>query len=384
MMELNRRAIQLDSSQLVNAIREARERKQAVLADRDREYGEDRIKISSYLENIALPDIFGFDMRDSYRDPELAMDIELRHTLFWLDNSHDDGLGGLSANAEIMYYDMTLFGLVIDHQPNGVPTFRKHVLEDNPDLSNLVPFDFEKTGLMPTVLERHRAFARMSEERFNGELALSFPVFHRGPLDIAMQLRGYENFVDDTYNEPEFAHQLLSYIICERRRYNEATAALHNVKTDTTFIADDWLNVPFISPYVFEKYVLSIYEQIQENEGTLTGFHTCGVIDKIILKMLGTFPGIKSLEVSGWNDLTLLDRMIDSKIDFSFQMINTFVLFATEDEKRAKLKEIAGIAQHRKVSICVQSMIKAHDTIDESFMRFNAFMDMAREIFACY
>ena len=37
------------------------------------------------MENIPLSGLFGFDMNDFYKDSALAMDIELRSKLFWLD-----------------------------------------------------------------------------------------------------------------------------------------------------------------------------------------------------------------------------------------------------------------------------------------------------------
>ena len=381
METLNRRAMQLDGGALPGAIREAQEKKREVCAQRDRQYGEGRAKISSYLENIALPDVFGFDMNDYYRDPELAMDIDLRHTLFWLDNSRDDGIGGLGANAEIMYYDMTLFGLVIDHQKDGVPIFRRHALEDDPDLSVLKPFDFETTGLMPTVLARYHAFSRMSEERFGGELSLGFPIFHRGPLDIAMQLRGYENFIGDCAEDPAYVHRLLDYIISERLRFNKLAAPFRPKREGrrTSYVADDWVNVPFISPEMFSEFIVPAYRRIQDAEGTVTGFHTCGLILPIVDKLLEVFPGIRTLEVSHWNDLEALDKLVDPNIGFHHQTIPSFTLFAPPEEQDAKIAAMARVRKHRRVSLGVAAIIRMHDTLDETIAAMNSFIDRARE-----
>jgi hypothetical protein len=103
-------------------------------------------------------------------------------------------------------------------------------------------------------------------------------------------------------------------------------------------------------------------------------------MDALIKQLFAIFPAVENLEVSGWNNYSLLDSMIDPKITFHLNLINTFILFATEEEKKAKIREIADISKNRKVTVCVQSMIKAHDTIDESFDKFNRFMDMVREM----
>ena len=50
---------------------------------------------------------------------------------------------------------------------------------------------------------------------------MTFPTFNRGPLDINVQLRGYEGFIDD------------------------------------------WVNVPFISPALFRDFVLPLYHRLK-------------------------------------------------------------------------------------------------------------------------
>ena len=377
---LNRRAMQLDVCELAGAIKEAGAQKRDLLARQDNEYGENRVKISSYLENIALPDIFGFDMNDYYRDPELALELDLRHTLFWLDNSHDDGVGGLGVSAGIMYYDMTLFGLVIDHQRNGVPVFRKHALEDAPELSQLSPFDFETSGMMPMVLRRYNEFTRISKERYNGEISVGFPVFTRGPLDIAIQLRGYENFIADCAEDPDYVHALFDYIVSERLRFNHLAAAYRPPVTGekTSFAEDDWVNVPFITPDMFSEFVVPAYRRIQENEGRITGFHTCGQMLALVDRLMAVFSGIKTLEVSYWNDIEKFDEILDRDVAVHHPLIPSFVLFASPEEHEARLAAIRRVRQHRRVSIATAAVVQMHGTLDETLGAMNHFIDLAR------
>ena len=147
MQELNRRAMSIPREDLLKELEEAIHHKALLLKERDRRYGMDRVRIHSYGENLYLPETFGFDMRDYYQDPELALDIELRSRIFWLDNSHDDANTSLDIHLPVsMYFDMTFFGLQIHYTRDGVPNMAPHPLSEKADLSLLKPFDFKTSG----------------------------------------------------------------------------------------------------------------------------------------------------------------------------------------------------------------------------------------------
>jgi hypothetical protein len=337
--KINRRAMSVPRGNLVVEIEKANKIKKEILEQRSKDFGANRPYIGSYMENITLPGLFGFDMNDFYKEPELAMDIELRSKLFWLDNSLDDGLASFNIGAGSMYYDMTLFGLRINYQSDGVPLFERHALEDNPDISQLKPFDFYGTGEMPVVHKRYGEMRRISEELYGCKIKIGFPNFHRGPLDIMIQLRGYENFISDCAENPGYVHELMDYIIRERKRFNGLAADLRDEPVHaTTFIADDWLHVPFVSPDIFDEFIMPAYLKIQENEGTVTGFHTCGVFIPLAKKILGMFGGIKALDVSGWNDTAELDRLLEKDIHFNIAFINSFVICPRRKNTKRNLR----------------------------------------------
>ena len=127
---LDRRAMSIPSDRLPEALEERIHRKQAVLEERQKTFG-DRIYIHSYMENIGWPELFGYDMNRVFSDAAFAMEMELRQRIFWADNSLDDALPGLWMQATVgMYYDITLFGEVVTHTPQGVPLFGRHPIAD--------------------------------------------------------------------------------------------------------------------------------------------------------------------------------------------------------------------------------------------------------------
>ena len=386
MQRLNIRAITVPAEDLLHVLEERIRSKAEELSERDRRYGENRIRISSYMENIGWPGLFGYDMNRVFNDPDFAFEMELRQHLFWADNSLDDSMPDLRVSATAgVYFDATLFGLSVTHTPDGVPCFGSPPLGERPDLSFLKPFDFHTTGVMPGLIQQYDRMREISEDLHDGKLDIGFPSFDRGPLDIYITMRGYENFVIDAVERSAFVHELMSFIMNERRRWNtERRTFLGEPTPDhpTIRVADDWVNAPFISPVLFEDVVLPAYREIRRGEGEVTDFHTCGRMEPFVLRLLETFPGIRNLDVGGWNDKKLLDRLVDPSIRFSLSLKNTFVLAGSDEEHRRLLNEIAALADRRSVSVCVQAIVKLLPTYDETLHRMNQFIEKARDIFA--
>ena len=378
---MNRDALTLPRQALLPALQERAAAKASAITARDARWGAGRSRVTSYMENIGWPGLFGFDMNDFYADPELGVEMQLRQKLFWADNVDDDSPVTFNVAATTgWYYDMTLFGQRIRHTPDGVPEFEPHPLSRDPDPALPPPFDFYATGDMPALIARYRRMREIVERDDRGCVQVDFPHFHRGPLDVFTQMRGYENFMDDARLNPERVFHFLNFIVDERLRFaRERQAFLGEPDLPaTTFVADDWVNVPFISPRLFRTFATPSYQRIVANEGPVTGFHTCGNIEAVALDLLNVFPAMPRLEVSGWNNVAVLDEITPAEIGFDIHFINTFVLNAPEEEQQARLKVIARISRRRPVSLCAQAMVP-FPTYDATLLRLARFLALARE-----
>ncbi len=359
------------------------ETRQAEQKERDSRYGGNRIRITSYMENIGWPELFGYRMQRFFDDPDFAIEQHLRQQIFWADNVQDDTVPSLSLQADVgMYWDATLFGQKIEHTDIGVPEFLPHKFQERFDPEALGHFDFNTTGDMPSLLAKYRRMKEIARQEYGGKITINFPNFHRGPLDIYVQMRGYEQFLEDTMDRPEELTKALNFLVDERLRF--AHERQHFLGEDslpkTTFVADDWVNIPFITPTFFREFVVPVYDRIRAHEGEVTGFHTCGRMDEVIVDLLKVFPGISWLDVSGWNDIRKLDGLVDTSVNFGASIINTVSLSDAVDEQRAKLVDIAEVHKHRAVSICAQAIVKLYPTYEEVFSRLSRFLAMAREI----
>jgi len=218
--------MRIPATRLVPALEERLARRRHTLTERDRRWGATRCRVFSYMENIGWPPLFGYDMNRFYGDPAFMFDQELRQRIFWLDNSAGDDVFTLELVPTTgFYWDITLFGQQIRTQPDGVPQFLPHPLASSPDLSLIARWNFHCSGDMPVLLQQHRTFTQISADRCDGRVTVGFPRFRRGPLDILIQMRGYENFVADIVDRPEFVHAALARIVGDRARWTRERAA---------------------------------------------------------------------------------------------------------------------------------------------------------------
>lgn len=383
---LNREAMTIPVEALAEALTGRIERKRAVLEDRDRRYGEGRVRIASYMENIGWPGLFGYDMNRFFSDPAFALEMDLRQKVFWLDNSLDDGRPAPEVPATLGHYsDMTLFGVEVGHSASGVPEFGLGPLAERPDLSLLEPFDFRATGAMPRLIRHYEGMRELAEARYGDGVRVTFPDFCRGPLDISVQLRGYERLVEDVAARPEFVREMFEWAVGERarwRRERRRYLGLPEENGAAVRVDDDWLNIPFITPAMFTDFVAPAYRHIGENEGDVTGFHTCGNFLPIVSALLASLPRLATLDVSGWNDFEALDAQVRPDLPFALSFINTFVLSSGEAAHREMLGRVARLAGRRPVLVCAQAIVKLHDSYEEDIGRMNRFIRLARETFA--
>ncbi len=384
-MELNRQAMQLARTQLPTALAERIERRQEEIEARDRQWGADRVRVYSYMENLGWPPLFGFDFNRFYSDPDFMFEQELRQRIFWLDNTvGDDQAGWGMAPTTGFYWDITLFGQHITTTPGGVPEFQPHPLAQARDLKALDRFRFHDSGDMPLLRRQFDALQRLSTDEAGGRVTVEFPRFTRGPLDIFVQLRGYERFVEDVTEAPAFVHAALALLVDERTRFNRERAAWlgEAFPPAATFVADDWINPPFISPAIFRTFVIPAYRRIQDAEGRVEGFHTCGPLGALVGDLLAAFPGIGTLDVSGWNDVAALDQAVDPAIAFHCQVRNVTVLAGPESEHRQLLAGLRQVAGRRRLAVGAQSIVMLHQNLAENFCRLNHFIELARVLLA--
>jgi hypothetical protein len=334
-------------------------------------------RFNVYMENLGWAQLFEYDMNRLYSDAVFAVEMQLRQKLFHIDNYDDDTVMDTGFSASVgMYWDYTTLGMSVWHEPVGVP----HIQDDHPltkstDLSLIPRVDFKTSGIMPELLGFYDDIKALLGDRGS----VGFPTWGRGPLDMAIQLRGYVQFVEDCRERPQFVHDLMQRLVEERINWWEGYCEFFGTTEKTAGIADDWINIPFISPSMFADFCMPYYLQLEQYHGAIPGVHSCG--DQVpIQKYLLQIKTLGSFEVNPWTDLrkTLANVPADKWLGISIK--NVDVLCAPEEQQEAKLREIVELCAGRNYGICGQALQKLHPDMAEDIARAQRWIGIARKV----
>lgn len=330
-------------------------------------------------EPIAWTHLFGFDANRYFSDPHFYAEQTLRQKLWRFEKIDDDLPLTLELPAWLGHYpEYTFVGLEVSFAPSGIPLLQEdHPLRRDPDLRLLAPVDFASSGWMPRILRWYEALERLVA----GRLKVPFlTTWWRGCLDLAVQLRGYENLVQDTVERPEFVHDLLGFLTEQRCRWHEEYCRYFGVSLGPANIGDDWLNVPFITPAFFAEFVLPRYLEIEAFHGRIAHVHSCGnqaPLQEHLLKL----KTLEVFEVSPWTDLTQSLANLPPSKRLAISLHPNEVLVADPEEMRARLQFIATACKDRQYRLGTAGLTPIRGEAD-FVARIHTWLAIARQIFA--
>ena len=332
-----------------------------------------------FEEPIAWTAIFGFEANRYFSDAQFYFEQKLKEKLWrWKHFPTDDAPLTLDVPVCLGHYpEYTFVGLEVDYDSRGVPQLQAdHPLTREPNLKLLEPVDFTTSGWMPRILGWYEDAQRISA----GRCAVTFNMtWWRGCLDLAIQLRGYENFVADTVERPEFIQGLLKFLVEQRCRWWERYYEYFGLEKGPVGIADDWINAPFITPAMFADFVLPRYLEIEAFHGGLTGIHSCGN-QTPFQKYLLNIKSLACLEVSPWTDMTqTLKSMPADKSLFVFLHPND-VLCANRGTMAERLRFIVESCRDRNYAIGTSGLTPLSDDVGEFIGTINDWLSVVDEV----
>jgi hypothetical protein len=330
-------------------------------------------------EPIASTLIDGLSMDRFYSEPEYYARRVLQRRLWrWELFPDDDQPMETALPASLGFYpEYTYAGMTVAYTARGVPEIQTdHPLRSDPDLRHLVPFRFASTGWMPRALRWHEDLLALAAGRFDVPFAATW---WRGCLDLAIQLRGYEEFVSDTAERPDFAQALLAFLTAERCRWWQEYGEHFGKDRGPTFVGDDWINVPFISPALFRDFVLPCYLEMERFHGGIAGVHSCGnqaPVQKYLLQL----RSLAAFEVSAWTNLaqSLANVPVDKELVISLHPND--VLCASEHEMERRLAGILDACRGRRCSISTSGLTPLTTDIGDFVRRVRTWTQIARKV----
>ncbi len=187
------------------------------------------------------------------------------------------------------------FGCRVKYSDYVVPSIDQHVLqEDKTALARLAMPDPYKTGRLPGFLEQCEALVKAKPPTAIGAVAV-------GPWTIAMLLRNPETMLLDTFEDPQFIHDVMRVATDFCKLYGDAI-----VKTGIGLsFSEPTASISLISPDNYRDFVAPYHKELVEHfqakkVGVTT--HICGT----------TYPIFEDLLQCGFTTVSFdLDQQAD-------------------------------------------------------------------------
>ena len=331
-------------------------------------------------EPMAYVRLFGLDYGRFLSDAAYNIEKTLEYRLWRFENIDDAMTLGNGIGAALGYYpEYTFVGMGLSFDDMGVPIIQEdHPISRNSDLSLLQPLDFENSGWMPRLLRWYDEMKQAAGDEYE----VGFQTWWRGSLDLAIQMRGYENVVVDSMENPEFLHALLDYFTRSRMEWYSAYSARFGCDITKAYIGDDWLNVPFITPEFFDEFVMPCYRKLEQFHGGIGGIHSCGN-QTPLHKSMSTLKTLGSVEVSAWSDLAGTLEAVPEHYGIIASVHPNDVLFASPEDIRSRLERFSRLTKGRRFTLATSGLTPGEGESESSFLaEIKRFTDIFKEYFS--
>lgn len=173
-----------------------------------------------------------------------------------------------------VYLESEALGCELDFPEDDISHTKTPRLSDKGDLANLRVADPKRDGRLPYYLE---VCERMAEALPDAALGGS----QAGPWNIAMNLRGHETLLMDTYDDPGFVHDLMRLAtdtvkaFCEASLATRVGPAIHEASASCSLI----------SPAIYREFIQPYHRELREHfraRKVHVSLHICGFIDPML------------------------------------------------------------------------------------------------------
>ncbi|MFQ5809166.1 MAG: uroporphyrinogen decarboxylase family protein [Armatimonadota bacterium] len=226
-------------------------------------------------ENAFWAHILGFDIGRYYADPRTFLQVRLRMSIYRFEHFDDHTVIG--DDIPIWFgvpFEMSLFGMPSEFTAGNDPWIgRQPVVSSLEDVACLEPIDFRTSGLMPHAHRFHTELCELAD----GRLQVTFPEWGRGPMGVACQLRGMEQFLADMHEQPELVHALMRAVTDARIQWTQERADyLGQGDPGAGNLYNDCIGSETLSPSHYEEFVLPDEVRLGQFHGAIAYWHSCG------------------------------------------------------------------------------------------------------------
>ena len=299
--------------------------------------GMDRIKACmkrSYADRIPIgiilgpfrARILGCSLKDYWRNgKKLAEGTIACYELFKYDS--------VEVTWDIMMEAETA-GAELEFPEDGIPRVRRYAVSQKSALGSLKLPQPESSGRFPLYMEACKAVAKVIKDS-----ALTGTV--TGPWTIATGLRGAQELIFDTVDDPSFVEELM--------RFTTEVIKILGSKVIETGLAltmgEAASSCSLISPAIYRQFIKPHHKEIvdffREKKAGLS-MHVCGYIDPIMEDLIDL--GIGALSLDSPSSLKRMVEISRKKIVVVGNVATTLFVSGTKEEIEASVKECIRLA----------------------------------------
>ena len=188
-----------------------------------------------------------------------------------------------------IYLELEAIGCELEFPEDNISHPKKALLEDKKSTAGLKIPDPRKDARLPYFLE---LCERVSQQvRHEASVGLG----HSGPWNLAMHLRGAEQFLIDSIQDPAFVHELMAFT-------TEVVKTLGDTLIEQGFmpsIGEASASCSLISPQMYKDFILPYHQELCRHfreRKAMMSLHICGFIDPIIQDVVNSGIGFLSLD----------------------------------------------------------------------------------------
>jgi uroporphyrinogen-III decarboxylase len=320
-------------------------------------------------------DILDFDIHEYFHDPEAYLRANLAMKIFRHDNLDDDTYVDRSVDIWLgITMENSLFGVKsIFPQDDNPWSDPRPVIQELSDIEAIELPDFYTSGLMPRVLHFYEKIKELCGEEFD----ITFD-WRQGPFGIARFLRGYENILIDTLENPDFVHRLMRLIVDSCRKWHEEKSKYLDKPIERNILGNDDISSPSVSPVAYDQYILPYEQELSEFYGGLLYWHSCGDVTPL-MPYIRKIDDIEVFHVGPWTDLRQAVELFCPRSALEICLNPVEIMDGDQASMRRRLEEIVMVCGDNPVTIRNDCMSRGKSA-PHAMEKMKTWIETAREV----
>ena len=162
----------------------------------------------------------------------------------------------------------------LDFPEEATCYIKKYALEEKSALAKLNVPDPKRDKRLPDYLEACERVASVVKD-------VPVAAAVTGPCTIAMCLRSPEEFINDTFDDPKFVHELMRFTTEVTKKFCDAFKEIGS----SVNVGDPSASCSCISPAVYREFVKPYHQEIVDHFKQVF-LHMCGYIDPLMEELI--------------------------------------------------------------------------------------------------